>query len=78
MMDEAALSNICMQVSDVLARVLKQLQVVTKESENRQGVLAAIDVLSKANDESDWLSEYEDDPLKYKVLHAMAVYWRYR
>lgn len=58
------------QVSDVLARVLKQLQVVTKESENRQAVLTAIDVLNKANDESDWLSEYEDDPMKYKVLFA--------
>lgn len=52
----------------MLARVLKQLQVVTKEAENRQGVLGAIDVLNKANEESDWLSEYEDDPLKYKVV----------
>ena len=56
----------------MLARVLKQLQVVTKESENRQGVLAAIDVLSKASDESDWLSKYEDDPLKYKVASALC------
>ncbi len=59
-----------MQVSDVLARVLKQLQVVTKEAENRQGVLAAIDLLNRANEESDWLSVYEDDPLKYKVSHS--------
>ena len=62
-----------MQVSDVLARVLKQLQVVTKEAENRQGVLGAIDVLNKANEESDWLSEYEDDPLKYKV--GLMPFW---
>ena len=58
---------IALQVSDVLARVLKQLQTVTKEAEDRQGILAAISSLDNALQEADWLIEYEEDPNKYKV-----------
>lgn len=57
----------CLQISDALARTLKQLGNVTSEAENRKPILDAIVGLQTTLTESEWLAAYEDDPNKYKV-----------
>lgn len=52
----------------MLARVVKQHSVVKKDAENREYVLAAIEDLNSACEECEWLSKYENDPNKYRVI----------
>jgi len=56
-----------LQVSDILARVLRQLSAAVDETEGRQPVLAAVAALEEAQIEAAWLAEYEEDPHRFKV-----------
>ena len=60
------------QISDALARTLKQLSSITVEAENRKSVLDQISVMEATLEETDWLAIYEDDPNKYKVSQVLC------
>ncbi|KAK9803571.1 hypothetical protein WJX72_001222 [[Myrmecia] bisecta] len=58
------------QVSDVLAKVVRQLADTTAEAERRQDVLAAVAEFDTAYADCAWLTAYENDDMRYKGRDA--------
>lgn len=59
-----------MQVSEVLAKVVRQQADVAALAEKRAEVLSCVEEFEAVRAECRWLSEYENDEMRYKVGHA--------
>ncbi len=55
------------QVSDVLAKVVRQQAEVVDLAEKRAEVLSCIEEFEAVRAECRWLTEYEHDEMRYKV-----------
>lgn len=56
-----------MQVSEVLAKVVRQQAEVVDLAEKRAEVLSCIEEFEAVRAECRWLNEYEHDEMRYKV-----------
>ena len=63
-----------MQVSEVLAKVVRQQAEVVDLAEKRAEVLSCIEEFEAVRAECRWLNEYEHDEMRYKVGQASTVY----
>ena len=61
-------------MSEVLAKVLRQVFVASAEAERRKAVLHIIEALEVATAEVEWLVEYEGDADRYKARMACDVH----
>ncbi len=59
-----------LQVSDVLAKVVRQQAEVVDLAEKRAEVLSCIEEFEAVRAECRWLTEYEHDEMRYKVSTA--------
>ena len=62
-----------MQVSEVLAKVVRQQAEVVDLAEKRAEVLSCIEEFEAVRAECRWLNEYEHDEMRYKVVPAGTV-----
>ena len=56
-----------MQVSEVLAKVVRQQADAVALAEKRAEVLTCVEEFEAVRAECRWLSEYENDEMRYKV-----------
>lgn len=63
-----------MQVSDVLAKVVRQQAEVVDLAEKRAEVLSCIEEFEAVRAECRWLTEYENDEMRYKVSTMTALH----
>ncbi len=65
-----------LQVSDVLAKVVRQQAEVVDLAEKRAEVLSCIEEFEAVRAECRWLTEYEHDEMRYKVsTFNCLAYW---
>ena len=62
-----------LQVSDVLAKVVRQQAEVVDLAEKRAEVLSCIEEFEAVRAECRWLTEYEHDEMRYKVSTAICL-----
>lgn len=62
------------QVSDVLAKVVRQQAEVVDLAEKRAEVLSCIEEFEAVRAECRWLTEYENDEMRYKVSTMTALH----
>ena len=62
-----------MQVSEVLAKVVRQQAEVVDLADKRAEVLSCIEEFEAVRAECRWLNEYEHDEMRYKVWQAEAI-----
>ncbi len=62
-----------LQVSDVLAKVVRQQAEVVDLAEKRAEVLSCIEEFEAVRAECRWLTEYEHDEMRYKVSTVICL-----
>lgn len=68
------LSYLAVQVSEVLAKVVRQQAEVVDLAEKRAEVLSCIEEFEAVRAECRWLNEYEHDEMRYKVGQASTMH----
>lgn len=63
-----------MQVSEVLAKVVRQQAEVVDLADKRAEVLSCIEEFEAVRAECRWLNEYEHDEMRYKVQQANSIF----
>ena len=61
------------QVSDVLAKVVRQQAEVVDLARKREEVLSCIEEFEAVRAECRWLTEYEHDEMRYKVSSVGTI-----
>ncbi len=69
----AAACVLGLQVSDVLAKVVRQQAEVVDLAEKRAEVLSCIEEFEAVRAECRWLTEYEHDEMRYKVSTIVCL-----
>ena len=69
----AAACVLGLQVSDVLAKVVRQQAEVVDLAEKRAEVLSCIEEFEAVRAECRWLTEYEHDEMRYKVSTVICL-----
>ena len=62
-----------LQVSEVLAKVVRTQAEVVDLAEKRAEVLSCIEEFEAVRAECRWLNEYEHDEMRYKVTPAVLL-----
>lgn len=68
-------ADLCLglQVSEVLAKVVRQQADAAALAEKRAEVLSCVEEFEAVRAECRWLSEYENDEMRYKVRHPSRL-----